>query len=216
MTRKKFILSISVLAVLITALSYAGSETQGETDQHIAGPLPVSLDNLYPPKAEQPVYLSRMLGMSTPFTAIIVDLFENDAPNAMADYEKFKAEYYEVSQLVPEWQAMFPMAPVEELGAALETGDQGRVGSCPRESGWRAATSVIWCTPPQPLPDSGGGIAARLRRADWTTISYQQWEVKPGLAPRGPIQADLGPPVSLRKTLIYLAPERSSASPIAV
>jgi len=67
-----------------------------------------------------------MPGTSTPFTAIIVGLFENDAPNAVADYEPFKAEYSEALLQAP------------------------------------------------------------------------------------------GPPVSLRKTMIYLAPERSSASPIVV
>jgi hypothetical protein len=93
----------------------------------IVAPLPASLDNLFPPKTEQPVYLFRMLGMSKPFTGIVVDLFENDIENVSANFEKFRTQYLEVSKLVPEWESYFPLEPVDELGTALKTGDQEKV-----------------------------------------------------------------------------------------
>jgi cytochrome c556 len=68
-----------------------------------------------------------MHGLGTPFVGILVDLFENDPQNAKANFEKFKAQYVKVSKLVPEWEKDYPMDPVEELGAALKTGDQGKV-----------------------------------------------------------------------------------------
>lgn len=89
--------------------------------------LPASLDNFFPPKAEQPIYLFRMLGMAKPLSGIMADLSENDFANVMANFEQFKAQYLEVSKLVPEWEKNFPLAPVNELGAALKSGDQGKV-----------------------------------------------------------------------------------------
>jgi cytochrome c556 len=89
--------------------------------------LPASLDNLFPPKAEQPIFLFRMHEMETPFTAILVDLLEKDFPNVTADYEKFKTQYVEVSKLIPEWEKHYPLTPVNELGEALKTGDQSKV-----------------------------------------------------------------------------------------
>jgi cytochrome c556 len=68
-----------------------------------------------------------MMGLATSGNGIFVDLLENDFENAKANFEKFKAQYKEVSKLVPEWEKEFPMAPVNELGAALKTGDQGKV-----------------------------------------------------------------------------------------
>ncbi len=93
----------------------------------IPSPLPASLENLYPPKVEQPLFLLRMLGLNMPFTGIVVDLFENDLDHAKANYDKFKTQYLEISKLVPEWQNAYPMKPVEELGVSLQTGDRGKV-----------------------------------------------------------------------------------------
>jgi cytochrome c556 len=90
-------------------------------------PPPASLDAFYPPTSEGPVYLFRMFGIATPFMGITVDLFENDLENAKANFEEFKAQYRDVSKLVPEWEDQFPMEPVEKLGEALLTGDPGQI-----------------------------------------------------------------------------------------
>lgn len=89
--------------------------------------LPISLDDYFPPKAEQPIYLMRMLGMARPLAGIMADLSENDFANVMANFEQFKTQYVGVSKLVPEWEEDFPLAPVNELGDALKSGDQGKV-----------------------------------------------------------------------------------------
>jgi hypothetical protein len=89
--------------------------------------LPSSLDAYFPPKAKEPVYLFRMMGMATPMSGIIVDLMEQEPPNAIANFEKFKAQYLDVSKLVPEWTKKFPVGPVDDLGQALKTGKQDAV-----------------------------------------------------------------------------------------
>ncbi len=86
-----------------------------------------SLDPLYPPKAEQPIYLIRMFNLGSRFTGIAVDLMEEDWPNLGASFEKFKNEYMSVSELVPEWKERYPVGPVEELGEALQAGEKGRI-----------------------------------------------------------------------------------------
>lgn len=124
-----------LIAILIITLGCTSEQAQkidrlqqeNEALKAIIAPPPSSLDALFPPKAEQPIYLFKMLEIGTPFSGIIVDLFENDPQNAMANFERFKAKYVEVSKMVPEWEKDFPIAPVEELGAAMETGDQATV-----------------------------------------------------------------------------------------
>ena len=44
----------------------------------LAAPPPSSLDRLFPPRAEQPIFHVRMLEMSTSLSGIAADLFEND------------------------------------------------------------------------------------------------------------------------------------------
>ncbi len=89
--------------------------------------LPAALDDLYPPRAKEPVFLFKMLGLAHTFSGTLSDLFENDPQNALANFDKFKAQYGEVAGLIPEWKDKYPAAPVEELEAALKSGDQGKV-----------------------------------------------------------------------------------------
>jgi hypothetical protein len=89
--------------------------------------LPAALDALYPPKAQTPVFLIKMIGLAESFGGTLSDLFENDLPNALAGFEKFKAQYVELSGMVPEWKGLYQPASVDELGAAVKSGDQGRV-----------------------------------------------------------------------------------------
>lgn len=93
----------------------------------LVGPPPSSLDNLFPPKANGPVLLFKMIGLATPLTAIVVDLSEKDLEQAKAHFARFRTQYAEVSKLVPEWESAFPLEPVAELGTALDSGDQDKV-----------------------------------------------------------------------------------------
>ena len=89
--------------------------------------LPKSLDSFYPPQTQQPVHLLRMFVLGSLFSGVASDLAENDFQEARGVFEKFKAEYVDISKLVPEWREGYPMKPVEELGAALKFGDRGEV-----------------------------------------------------------------------------------------
>lgn len=94
----------------------------------VAGPPPASLDSLYPPAAQGPVLLMRMVGLAEALSGLGVDVFQQDRENVPAGLERFRSEYAAVAALVPEWQASYPMEPVEALAAALETGDPAQIG----------------------------------------------------------------------------------------
>ena len=124
-----------LLAIMIIALGCTKKQAQrieqleeeNAALKAITAPPPSSLDALNPPEAQEPEYMMKMLEMSTPFVGILTDFFENDFQNVKANFEKFEALYVEVSKLVPEWEKDFPSGPVEELGKALESGDQEKV-----------------------------------------------------------------------------------------
>jgi len=61
------------------------------------------------------------MGMARPLAGLIADVQENDLVNAKANFQLFKTEYGKVSRMVPEWKSFFPMAPVNDLGTALES-----------------------------------------------------------------------------------------------
>ena len=124
----------------LVALRVAGPHVQREQtpDSKITTveiPLPPSLDKYFPPRAEQPVYLMRMLEMNKPFTGIVVDLSEEDPDNARANFGKFREHYVELSTLVPEWTEYFPIGPLNRLQTALETGNQDKVMAAVQQVG---------------------------------------------------------------------------------
>ena len=106
----------------------ASLEGQKQILIDIAGPLPASLDQFFPPAAPAPVYLFEMFALAGPFEGIMVDLQEGDIPGVQANFEAFKAQYEKMSGMVPEWTDHFPMEPVEALGQALANGDPAQVG----------------------------------------------------------------------------------------
>jgi hypothetical protein len=83
-------------------------------------PLPASLDALFPPSAPQPIFLQKMIALTTAMSGILADVFENDVPNAVESLPSFKAMYLDVSQLVPEWRTMFPLEPFDAFESALK------------------------------------------------------------------------------------------------
>ncbi len=122
--RKLFILFICTFAILIGALLSTSANDSKNEESH---QLPSSLDALFPPKAKGPIFLKRMFGLATPFTGIVVDLHEGDIENVQADFEMFKKQYEEVSNLVPEWKHDYPLDPVTNLGVALKSGDRAKI-----------------------------------------------------------------------------------------
>lgn len=121
------ILACLVFIIVLTSAQAGKDQDYRELTGDSLYQLPVSLDNFFPPKAEQPVYLFMMLDMNKPFAGIISDLFENDIENSRANFEKFKSRYLEISKLVPEWEGYYPAEPLDKLQSALKTGEQGKV-----------------------------------------------------------------------------------------
>lgn len=122
------------VVVLVVVLMNVASGFEGTTpqlltaeDHMMVAPIPDSLDSFYPPTARQPLYLLNMLRLDTSFSGIVVDLMENDLQGARNTYKEFRSQYLEVSNMIPEWKEHYSVAPVDELGAALATGDRGEV-----------------------------------------------------------------------------------------
>ena len=130
---------LALLSIGIGTLAIALVLTSGQAEKKvsvkkerkapstIATMPPSSLDALYPPKAKQPIFLLRKLGLGNRFFGIVADLSVNELQHSMANFETFKAQYIEASKLVPEWRENFPLGPVEELGTTLRTGDRSKI-----------------------------------------------------------------------------------------
>lgn len=114
-----------LLAIVLTNSLY--NTKANPPDEPAISALPAALDNFFPPKAKQPVYLMKMLNMGMAMSGMMADMFENDFENVMKGYEKFKAQYVKVSKMIPEWTDQFPMKPVEDLGIALKSGNQDKI-----------------------------------------------------------------------------------------
>lgn len=131
---------LAAVAIALTLATMA-LVVPGKTDNPVASAtetpstLPSSLDNFYPPKAPAPVYLLNMIELTTSFSGIVSDLFENDLENSRKNYQRFREKYSEISALVPEWKDLSPMGPVEELGVAMETGDPGQIMAAVEKAG---------------------------------------------------------------------------------
>ncbi len=131
-TTIKIGLPLLILVFLFSFSSLQSIKAESSEQSHDASkitipPPPASLDALYPPRAKEPVWLFRMIGMSTYFSGILSDLFEGDMENVLPNYEKFKMQYSEIAKLVPEWESAFHLDSVEELGKALASRNQEKV-----------------------------------------------------------------------------------------
>lgn len=130
---KSFILLLFWIIILVLGCPTDQSDEVVKLKEEIAnlraiiGPPPSSLDNLYPPKAEAPIYLLKMFELNRSFSGIIIDFSENELEFVNAHYQKFKTQYMEISKLVPEWEKAYPLEPLEELGIVLGSGDQEKV-----------------------------------------------------------------------------------------
>lgn len=130
---KKFTLLLLAILIVFFGCSNDQSEEieklkqENEAFKALLAPPPSVLDAMYPPQTEMPVYQMQMMEMAVPMSGILVNLLENDMENVMPNFEFFKAKYTELSKVVPEWEDQYPMGPVNELGEALSSGDQGQV-----------------------------------------------------------------------------------------
>ncbi len=130
---KKFTLLLLAILIVFLGCSKDQSEEIEKLKQENAaltallGPPPSILDTMYPPQTEMPVYQMQMMEMAVPMSGILVNLLENDMENVMPNFENFKSKYAEISKVVPEWENQYPMEPVNELGEALNSSDQGQV-----------------------------------------------------------------------------------------
>lgn len=130
--KKIFLLSLTILLVTFGCTNKQTEEIQMLKQENLAlktmiAPPPSVLDAMYPPVTEQPVYQLRMMEIEVPMSGILVDLLENDMENVKTNFENFKTQYEKVAKLVPEWENKFPLGPVEGLGIALQSGEQGKV-----------------------------------------------------------------------------------------
>lgn len=91
-------------------------------------PLPTSLNNLYPPAANVPVFLFKMIEMGNSLNATGINFFEADYGNMEGSFNRFKSVYNELSSLVPEWKDYFSQKEVDELEGALNSKEMEKVG----------------------------------------------------------------------------------------
>jgi hypothetical protein len=121
-----FLILVGFLGLAVMA--HAGTDTLPEAERGgpSALPLPESLNAFYPPAADRPIYLIRMLSLETSFSGIVVDLMEDDIDGARGSFGDFRRQYLEIAAMVPEWTGMYPEEKVKELGAALAAGDKGK------------------------------------------------------------------------------------------
>jgi len=121
-----FLILVGFLGMAIVA--HAGTDNLPEAERGVptALPLPESLNAFYPPAADRPLYLFKMLALETSFSGIVADLMEDDLDGARGSFGDFQRQYREVAGMVPEWKGEYPEGKVEELGAALAAGDKGQ------------------------------------------------------------------------------------------
>lgn len=125
MARPIAVASVSLLFTLLWSGPH--DTTASATEASAQFSLPSSLEALYPPQAEGPVWYISMHGMNTGLTGVLVDAFEQDWTGAQANYEAFRARFEETSHLVPEWTQRFEIEPVDALGAAVQGRDPGAI-----------------------------------------------------------------------------------------
>ena len=90
--------------------------------------LPTSLNALYPPVTNTPVFLFEMIEMGNSLNATGINFFEADYQNMQGSFSRFKTVYTGFSGLIPEWKDYFPQKEVDELELALNSKEMEKVG----------------------------------------------------------------------------------------
>lgn len=103
------------------------SAQAAETPHAAADALPASLDALFPPRAERPVFLFAMLEMGDALDGLVADALERDTAHLAADLARLDRAWDAARALVPEWRERYPREPLDALGTAVRGGDAGAV-----------------------------------------------------------------------------------------
>lgn len=127
----------AIVIALLAALAACGPDLGPRLEQleeenrmlkEMAGPLPSSLDDYYPPKAKAPVYMLEMFALATPLEGIGTDLQESDMVGVTDNFNAFRTQYQKMAGMVGEWADKFPMEPLDSLEQALEKGNFEGIG----------------------------------------------------------------------------------------
>lgn len=121
------VIGLVFLAGALVILSNVGVIGTSQKAEASAVALPASLEQYYPPKNPAPAYLLAMVDLGRSFSGMICDVLENDMENAQSNFEKFRKAYNEISFMIPEWKEKYPMSPIEQMRAALASGDPSKI-----------------------------------------------------------------------------------------
>jgi hypothetical protein len=128
----KWYLIFGVLAAYLTFPLFVGASDSMNSEVVQS---PKGLEIYYPPKADGPVYLFRMLALEGAFSGIAAELAENDLEGARDLFKLFKTEYTAVRNMVDEWKRDFPESKLDDLRTALEGTDKDLMFSAFGEMG---------------------------------------------------------------------------------
>lgn len=129
------VLMLMVTATVLITVGLARVADDNRKGEEVIQRLPASLDSLYPPGKPAPTYFLAMQDMARSFSGMTSDIFENDLANARGNFKLFKKIYGDVAKMVPEWIPQYPLQPVENLGAALDSGQPANIMTAMEEVG---------------------------------------------------------------------------------
>ncbi len=123
---KLTIIFLGVLSLIVVGSATGQRQEAAPAVSPAATALPPSLDALYPPNADRPVFLLAMFELGTLMSGTIGDFLDGDFANAEQGYTSFQEKYARLSQMVPEWRSELPAAPIAALGEALRSRDPAK------------------------------------------------------------------------------------------
>jgi cytochrome c553 len=140
-----------VKKILVTSSIFIGIFTLLIIGAHVMSPLPAigqqqpgpyvmeippkSLDKLYPPQAEQPVWLFEMLKLAVLWRTVGNGVQQKDWADAQQGFDDFRAQIIKLSNMVPEWKHHFKLDLVDAVGRALAQKDPKAIGEASRKMG---------------------------------------------------------------------------------
>jgi len=107
------------VTLMASALALACAANVAAREPARGQEIPASLDRLYPPQADAPLFHLAMLEVGHAMSALVADLVQGDLEGARENHRAFAAAWSRTAGMVPEWKARFPKAPVDALGKAL-------------------------------------------------------------------------------------------------
>jgi len=122
--------TLLVSAILLWAIISINSEDKNRISdkQENEQQLPASLNTLYPPTTNAPVFLFKMIEIANSLNATGINFFESDYENMQGSFNRFKTGYIELIGLIPEWKDYFSLKEVDQLELALNSKEIEKVG----------------------------------------------------------------------------------------